>query len=78
MEIKFETEEFVFFKAGRNFTGFCGQCNALVEMLTMETAAVFSGFSELEIFRLMEAGEIHFIETERVFVCQNSLPISKE
>ncbi len=78
MEITFETEELVSIKLRRSFTGFCSQCNAVVEMLTPEVIAALSDLSEREIFRLIESGEIYFIETDRVFVCPNSLPKAKE
>ena len=51
----------------------CLECQALVDMLTPTAAALFFGLSEREIFRLIEAGKIHFLEAERVFVCTNSL-----
>jgi len=73
MEIILETEELVSIKARRSFHGFCEKCNRRVEMLPGETAAALSGLSEREIFRLIENGELHFIEAERVFVCRNSL-----
>jgi hypothetical protein len=71
-EIIFEIEEVVAIKARRSFTGFCGRCNAFVEMLPAEAAAALCGLSEREIFRLIEASQIHFVEGERVFVCRNS------
>jgi hypothetical protein len=71
-EITFETEELVAIKARRAFKGFCGRCNAFVEMVPTEAAAMLTGLGEREIFRLIETGEIHFVEAERVFVCRDS------
>lgn len=71
-EITFETEELVAVKARQGFKGFCQGCNAFVEMLPVEAAAILTGLSEREIFRLIETGEIHFVEAERVFVCRDS------
>ena len=71
-EITFETEELVTIKARRGFKGFCGQCNAYVEMVPTDAAAMLTGLGEREIFRLIETGEIHFVEAERVFVCRDS------
>ena len=71
-EITFETEELVAIKARRGFKGFCPQCNAFVEMVTTDAAALLTGLGEREIFRLIETDEIHFVEAERVFVCQAS------
>jgi hypothetical protein len=71
-EVIYETEELVAVKARGGFKGFCEQCNAVVEMLPPEAAAVLTGLGEREIFRLMETGEIHFVEAERVFVCLDS------
>ena len=68
-EITFETEELVAIKARRGFKGFCGPCNAFVEMVPTDAAAMLTGLGEREIFRLIELGEIHFVEAERVFVC---------
>ena len=72
-EITFETEELTTVKARRGFKGFCEGCNAFVEMLPTEAAAILTGMGEREIFRLIETGEIHFVEAERVFVCEDSL-----
>ena len=71
-EIIFETEELVAVKARRVFKGFCASCDAFVEMLPVEAAAALTGMSEREIFRLIEVGEIHFVENERVLVCRDS------
>jgi hypothetical protein len=42
-------------------------------MITPPNAAALSGFSEREIFRLIENGRLHFVEAERVYVCRDSL-----
>jgi hypothetical protein len=72
-EVTYETEELVSVKFRRGFTGFCERCNGCVEMFPPETAAMLTELSEREIFRLIETGEIHFVEAERVFVCRESL-----
>jgi hypothetical protein len=72
-EVTFETEELVSVKVRGGFRGFCERCNGFVEMLPPEAAAALTGLGEREIFRLMETGEIHFVEAERVFVCRDSL-----
>lgn len=54
------------------FEAFCPECKRLVEMTSPAAAAMQMQISERRIFRLMETGEIHFIETGRVLVCLNS------
>ncbi|HEY0459542.1 MAG TPA: hypothetical protein VGC97_10425 [Pyrinomonadaceae bacterium] len=74
MEIIFEIEETVIVRqTAITWTAFCPACRALVEMALPQTIADLSGFTEREIFRLIEAGKVHFVEAERVFVCRNSL-----
>jgi hypothetical protein len=72
-EITFEIEETITVKSRCKIVGFCEQCGATVQMLTVEVAAALSGLGEREIFRLIETSEIHFVEAERVFICPNSL-----
>lgn len=72
-EIVFEIEESVTVRSRRSYAGLCRECNALTEMVTVETAAALSGIGERELFRLIEAAAIHFVEAERVFVCRHSL-----
>ncbi len=79
MEITFEVEETIFLhQGGHRLREFCPFCEALVEMVSPYLIAFISGISEREIFRLIEAKKIHFIETDRVLICYNSLSISKE
>ena len=73
-EITFEVEETIILRqSGNKFKAFCPQCEALVEMFTPPIAAALSGYSEREIFRLIENGRLHFVEAYRIFVCRNSL-----
>ena len=72
-EVIYETEELVSVKFRGGFTEFCERCNSVVAMFPPEAAAMLTGLAEREIFRLIEAGEIHFVEAERVFVCRDSL-----
>jgi hypothetical protein len=72
-EVTFETEELVSVKARGGFKGFCKGCNAFVEMLPIDAAALLTGLGEREIFRLIETDEVHFLEAERIFVCRDSV-----
>ncbi|MDQ3749982.1 MAG: hypothetical protein M3367_13380 [Acidobacteriota bacterium] len=73
-EITFEVEETTVLRQEvRKFEAFCPQCQTLVEMFAPQIAAALSGLSEREIFRLIENERVHFVETDRVFVCRNSL-----
>src|SRR5262249_33637444 len=69
-EITFEVEEtFVIKQGGKLIYDLCPRCDQTVGMISPELLAKFKGTSEREIFRLLEAGVIHFIEVERVLVC---------
>ncbi|HYP27664.1 MAG TPA: hypothetical protein VE262_13185 [Blastocatellia bacterium] len=53
----------------------CGQCNRPVVMLAPEKAALVAGVCPRLIYRWVEAGSLHFIETSRglLRVCVDSL-----
>ena len=53
----------------------CPQCAALSQMLTPEVSAQLCGVSPRVVYRRVEAGTIHFTETEdgALFVCLASL-----
>jgi hypothetical protein len=73
-EIIFEVEETIVRRQGEmTLTTFCPQCQGRVEMVTPQFAAVLSGKTEREVFRLIEMGEVHFVETGRVSICLISL-----
>ena len=56
-------------------TAWCADCNADAEMLPPEIAAVVSGFGARELYRWVEAGQVHFIEnaTGLLRICARSL-----
>ena len=70
--ITFESDETVVLKqVGKIATDFCPRCQRDVEMISADVLALLTGSSEREIFRLIEAGRIHFIEPHRILVCLN-------
>ncbi|MFN0277280.1 MAG: hypothetical protein ACKVRN_01630 [Pyrinomonadaceae bacterium] len=73
-EIVFEKEETVLLRQSSAVVNeFCMLCGTATVMLTPEALTLASAVSEREIFRLIEAGEIHFYEGPKVYVCLNSL-----
>ena len=74
MHITFETEETVVLREGANVSvDHCARCLRDVLMATPQAAAFLSGTGEREIFRLIEAGLVHFTENGRVLICLESL-----
>ena len=72
-EITFEVEETIIVRREAIIlTAFCPECLTFVEMASPVSIADFLDFTEREIFRLIEAGEIHFIEAGRILVCLDS------
>jgi hypothetical protein len=53
----------------------CDDCDREARMLTHEDAARISGLATRKIFQMIEAGEIHFVETAEgdLLVCIDSL-----
>jgi hypothetical protein len=73
-EITFEVEETIIVRQrAKLVTAFCPQCASHVEMAAPQTIAAWSELTEREIFRLVEAGEVHFVEVERILICLKSL-----
>lgn len=77
IEITFETRRVLMAAAGRAAAceGWCGPCGARALLLTPEAAARLTGASAREIFRRVEAGQLHFTETGagELLICRNSL-----
>lgn len=55
--------------------GFCVDCQTLTSFVTVDEAAALRDTTARKIFRLVEAGKVHFEETAdgRLFVCLPSL-----
>ncbi len=75
IELTVETDEFLVVRAQsqRAFV-WCAVCADEVRMLKPETAAVLWGTSVREVYRRVEAGQVHFAEQPggRLLVCVNS------
>ena len=66
-------ETFAYSSRGERFENFCPDCKCMAEMATPQLAGVLAHATEREIYKLVEAGDVHFVETDRVLVCLNSL-----
>ena len=75
-EIVVELDEEIVIR-GRQAIAFawCSECGEQVQMLTPDYAATLGGVSPRVIYRLIEAGRIHFSETgeRHLLICQRSL-----
>ena len=72
-EITFEIEETIVVRDGVPAILFCERCMRKVPMSTPQTAALLSGMTEREIFRLLESELVHFSEGGRVLICLESV-----
>ncbi len=69
-EFTFEIEETVVLKQGGYFiTEYCPRCRKMVDMVSPEVLSLVTGASEREIFRLVEAEAIYFVEVKRIVAC---------
>jgi hypothetical protein len=59
----------------RRTTAWCGECAGAVPLLTPEEATLATGVGARAVYRLVEAGLIHFQETPDglLLVCPNKL-----
>ena len=57
----------------------CANCSEAAALVTIEEAVKMSGISALAIYRLVEAGEVHFAETAEgsVLICPATLLVRK-
>ena len=73
-EIEIEVSETVAYsRRSQRFENFCPICKSMSEMATPQIAAILSHTTEREIYRLVETGDVHFVETDRVLICLQSL-----
>ncbi len=76
-EIEIEmSERIVFSRRTERFESFCPQCQSNVEMASPQIAAILTHTTERGVYRLIEAGTVHFVEAARVFVCIRSLTLT--
>jgi hypothetical protein len=74
VEIMFEVEETIVLRQGERIgSEFCPHCQLVSAMVAPRAIAIISGAKEREIFRLIEAGEIYFVEADGVQVCLSCL-----
>ncbi len=77
--IEIELNETVAYsRRSERFESFCPQCKSMVEMAAAPVAAILTHTTEREIYRLVETSKVHFVETDRVLVCLQSLLKSAE
>ena len=70
----FEVEETIVLRQGEQIgSDFCPQCQLVSAMMAPRAITIFSGVKEREIFRLIETGEIYFVEADSVRVCLSCL-----
>jgi hypothetical protein len=74
-EFEIEVNETVAYSSRSDrFESFCPVCKRMTDMATVQIAAVMTQKTEREIYKLVETGDVHFVETDRVLICLNSLP----
>ncbi|HET9531927.1 MAG TPA: hypothetical protein VFQ92_16325 [Blastocatellia bacterium] len=74
-EINLEIEESVAIRTRRVLIAECRQCQRKVRMVPANEAAIITGISAREIYRLVEEGGLHFIEDRHglLYICSESL-----
>lgn len=74
-KIEIEVSEVVAYSSrNERFNNFCPACRGMSEMATPQLGAILAQITEREIYRLVESGAVHFVETDRVLICLESLP----
>lgn len=77
-KITIETQRRTVVRFPRRLTIWCEACGQSVQMIAADEAAVRAGVSTRTIYRPVERGQLHFVETDegRLLNCPNSLPLS--
>jgi hypothetical protein len=70
-----QTERRLVMSSNRSLYSLCSVCGDEVRMVTVDQAALLARVNAREIYREVEAGQLHFIETNegRLLVCAASL-----
>ena len=73
-EVMFEIEEKVILReAAKTAVEYCPECGTDVLTATPAAGAFLCGLTERHIFRLIEAGDVHFTENGLVRICLESV-----
>ena len=75
LEITVETRRLVIHRRTNQTTVRCLACSSPAEWVSPEEAAAMAGVSTRSLYRCVEAGQLHFIETaeQSLLICLNSL-----
>ena len=75
MEITVESSFLVLRPSTNHAPAWCEACSSPVQWITPEEAAVLANVSTRTVYRWVEAGQLHFIETAKraLLICPNSL-----
>ena len=79
-DITIETERFLIVSQRHDRASlWCNRCASTLPMVNVEVAARVAGTIPLVIFRLAEAGRLHYAVTPegRLFICSNSLAFER-
>jgi len=63
MRITIQTERLLVMSHSRGLYSLCAACGDEVRMVTIDQAAILARVSSREIYREVEAGMLHFMET---------------
>ena len=74
-EIELQLEETVTIKTRQSLAALCPRCGRRAQMIPADEAALAAQVSAREIYRLAEAGRLHFVEDGAglLYVCRDSL-----
>ena len=75
IEITVATRQLIIRRQSNYAPVWCRECPSPVPLIAPEEAAVLAGVSMRTVYRWMEAGQLHFIETaeQSPLICLNSL-----
>lgn len=75
VEITIERERVLVARGRKRMEVWCASCGKQVSMMTADDAAIAARVNSRTIFRWVEAGKIHYMETPEglLFICPYSL-----
>ena len=75
MRITIQTERLLVMSSSKSLHSPCAACGEEVRMVTIDQAAILARVSSRDIYREVEAGMLHFMETIEgsLLICFNSL-----